>query len=263
MSSQRDAVRSNRILWDQLTQINQQETDESYLELQAGGLCLRNLERGVLGDVSGLFILHQMCGTGAQTLSLAKLGAEMTGIDFSEPSIRCARDRSQQHGIPATFFCGEVVEDIVGFSNGFDWVVAMYGVLRWIPDLTAWACATRRALKPGGRLLLIDRHPMVNLLTGNPTGPIVAGDYYHASQGTVWELDLPQDGLHSIEWAHSIADLMMATTGAGLVWSRFEELPMSHEPSIQGLILESDGWWRTPPEWPRFPLLFLLEAKAV
>ena len=71
--------------------------------LRNGGLALLPLEVSELGDLSGRRVLHAQCHIGTDTLSLARLGADVTGVDFSEVAIAEARKLSRDLGISATF----------------------------------------------------------------------------------------------------------------------------------------------------------------
>src|SRR4051812_35702557 len=118
---------------------------------RAGGSSLRPFELEALGDVRGQRLLHLMCHFGLDTLSWARLGAEVTGLDYSGSAIEAARRLAVEVGLAARFVQADVYEAADVLDEQYDVVIATYGVLVWLPDLNAWARVVSRLLRPGGR----------------------------------------------------------------------------------------------------------------
>jgi hypothetical protein len=57
----------------------------------------------LLGDIAGLRGVHLQCHIGTDTVSLARLGASMTGLDFSAPAVSAARKLASSSGVSAAF----------------------------------------------------------------------------------------------------------------------------------------------------------------
>lgn len=153
---------ANRALWDSLAETHgTTATDQSYdVEAFLGGQqTLRSIERELAGDVAGKDLLHLHCHFGMDTLNWARLGARVTGVDFSPVAITRARALAERAGLVADFVVADTQRLPDSLAAGFDVVVATYGVLSWIADVNAWMRGAARALRPGGRLVLVDIHP--------------------------------------------------------------------------------------------------------
>src|SRR5262249_9518795 len=132
--------------------------------LREGGSTLFPEELALLGDVRGTRLVHLQCNSGQDTLSLARLGAEVTGVDISDGAIDFARHLSTDAGIPATFVRADIFDWLAETAAGaerFDVVFSSYGALGWLSDPRAWAAGIAGVLRPGGRLVLVEFHPVL------------------------------------------------------------------------------------------------------
>lgn len=154
----------NRALWDAWTPIHERSAFYDVDAFRAGQLTLNSIEREQLEDVTGKQLLHLQCHFGLDTLSWARLGAEVTGVDFSERAIALARRLASEAGIPATFVCTNVYDLPLTWAARFDLAYASYGAIPWLPDLTAWARVIARSLRMGGSFHVIEFHPLVGML---------------------------------------------------------------------------------------------------
>jgi 2-polyprenyl-3-methyl-5-hydroxy-6-metoxy-1,4-benzoquinol methylase len=114
-----------------------------------------------LGDVNGKRILHLQCHFGQDSLSLARLGAKVTGIDFSEEAITKAKALNETLELDAEFICCDVYDTLQHITEKYDIVYASYGTIGWLPDLDKWATVISGALKPNGKLVFFEFHPVV------------------------------------------------------------------------------------------------------
>src|SRR5215218_6632110 len=134
-----DYRKSNLELWNNWAEINAASSSYDVEGFKQGNVGLNSLELAEIGDVSGKTLLHLQCHFGKDTLSWARLGAKVTGVDFSEQAIGLARSLSEELGIRARFVCSDVY-DLPEVLNGeFDIVFTSCGVLGWLPDLERWA----------------------------------------------------------------------------------------------------------------------------
>ncbi len=113
-----------------------------------------------IGSVEGLDLLHIQCHFGMDTLSWGRLGARVVGVDFSRVAIERARRLAERTGLAAEFVGGDSQALPAELAGRFDVAFASYGVLCWIGDLGAWMRSAAAALRPGGKLVLIDLHPL-------------------------------------------------------------------------------------------------------
>lgn len=134
--------------------------------LRGGGSTLFPEDRRLLGDLAGKRVLHLLCNAGGDSLSLANLGARVTGVDISDEAITTARNLSRESGVPARFERADVYEWLDGAIReglAFDVAYASYGVVCWLSDLDAWARGIAGILEPGGRFALVDFHPVADM----------------------------------------------------------------------------------------------------
>ncbi len=140
-----DHLDHNRKMWDARVKVHTRSDLYATKRLRDGGLALDRIEIDALGKIAGLDVLNLQCHFGLSTLSMARMGAKVTGVDFSGAAIEAARELADELGIDARFI-HSTVERLRGVdASEYDVVFASYGVLCWIGDLDAWA---RTAFEP-------------------------------------------------------------------------------------------------------------------
>jgi SAM-dependent methyltransferase len=169
-----DADRLNVAWWDERAALH--GDDGMFYDVEAflaGRSALSERELAeislAVGDVAGLDVLHLHCHLGMGTLSLARLGAHVTGVDFSPVAIDRARSIAEIAGIDARFVTADARSLPDELADGFDLVFASYGVVMSIDSLAAWMSSAARACRPGGALVIVEGHPIQMLVT--PTDP--------------------------------------------------------------------------------------------
>jgi SAM-dependent methyltransferase len=213
--------------------------------------------------VAGKRLLHLQCHFGLDTLSWARLGALVTGVDLSDVSIDLARALACETGIQAHFVCADVQRLGGRFDGEFDVVVTSYGVLCWLRHLEAWAAGIAAALRPGGRFVIVEYHPILDVFyQGAMSG---AGSYFGSAEGKVFETtgtyaDKSAPISYTVHsWQHSVADVMNALLGAGLVIEQFHEYPFSSYRLFPELDTLRDGVW-VPSYGVKWPYMFGISA---
>ena len=93
---------------------------------KAGKSRLKPVEREELTDVKGKGLLHIQCHFGLDTLSWAREGAIVTGVDFSEPALEAARALADECGFEARFIHSDVYSLPEKLSEQFDIVFTSY-----------------------------------------------------------------------------------------------------------------------------------------
>jgi 2-polyprenyl-3-methyl-5-hydroxy-6-metoxy-1,4-benzoquinol methylase len=223
-----------------------------------------------LGDIAGRRAVHLQCHIGADTLSLARLGARVTGLDFSSASIAEARRIAASAGVAVDFVESNVYEavDVLG-RGAFDLVYTGIGALCWLPDIGRWAATVAGLLRPGGRLFLRDAHPMLYTIDETVTGSLVVRyPYFETAQPLVFDSDLtyvetegPLTHTTTHEWNHGLGEVLTAVLAAGLQPTMLVE----HD-SVPWLALPDqmrigdDGEWRLIDRPERLPLTYTLQA---
>lgn len=211
---------------------------------------------GELGDVAGKTLLHLQCHIGTDTLSLARLGAEVTGVDFSEPAIEACKQLSKDSGTPGEFVVAELYDSpIVLPGRQFDIVYTGTGAICWLPDIKGWAKVVAGFLKPGGTFYIIEGHPMMWSVSDDDHGDQLVLDfpYFEAAgpQKFVEEKSYSGDGTikHSTQYgfSHGLGETVTALIEAGLVIEFVHEHKFEHWQAFPMLVEDADsGLWKMP-----------------
>ena len=229
-----DYVEINRANWDSRVPFHEQGYRlERFRDDPAHLSGVVRFDRPLLGDVAGLDVVHLQCHIGTDTLSLARLGARMTGLDFSVPAIDVARRLAVDCGTEITYVAGEVYDavEVLGRER-FDLVYTGIGALCWLPDVCRWAQVVADLLRPGGRLFVREGHPMVwSLCDPRPDGLLVVEyPYFEVEGGTPFSEAssyVDHDGeLASpdiVSFNHGLAEVVNALWAAGMQLTLFEE----------------------------------------
>jgi SAM-dependent methyltransferase len=163
----RDAHEQNRRSWNAATAAHNAHKRDQAAFLRAGGTTLFPEERELLGELSGRTLLHLQCNAGQDTLSLARLGARVTGVDISDEAIAFANKLAQETGIHAHFERADVYDWLPRAArerHGFDRIFHSYGAYGWLSDLDTFYAGVAALLAPGGRYVLVDFHPLALML---------------------------------------------------------------------------------------------------
>jgi SAM-dependent methyltransferase len=225
-------------------------------------------ELDALGDVSGLDLVHLQCHFGMDTLAFARVGARVTGIDFSPVAIAEARLLAERAGLTD---CAEFVEadalDAASALNGqaFDIVYVSLGALCWLPSITRWADQVAALLRPGGRLYLHDVHPLTLAVADDDLR--FEHSYFEEAQPISYdEVTTYTDGdgtlvnTRTYEWNHSIGEIVTAVLAHGLHIDTLIEQDWTTWPRFPWLIQTGNRHWQAPDSKPRVPLSFTLVA---
>ena len=183
-----DVVALNRQRWDELATLHGDEGGYQLSAVVEGASSLGPIEAGLLGDVTGQRILHLQCHIGLDSVSLARMGARVTGVDFAPAAIAKATAVAQRAGVSVDFVVADA-QELPAELRDFDIVFAAHGVFHWIPDIDRWMAGAFRALRPGGRLVVVDYHSIYLML--DSIGPVRLA-YPYSSTGP-FVLEKPRD----------------------------------------------------------------------
>lgn len=224
-----------------------------------------------LGEISGLEALHLQCHIGTDTLSLARLGARMTGLDFSAASLEAARDLAAACGADIDYVLSDVygAPEVLG-RDRFDLVYTGVGALCWLPDVRRWAQVVADLLKPGGRLFIREGHPMLGALCDPRPDQLLVVEfpYFEVAGGTHFretstyvdhegELASPD----SIAFSHGLAEIFNALWQAGLRITLFEEHCSAPWNAAGDAMIENElGEWALRDRPERLAATYTLQA---
>ena len=227
------------------------------------------------GAVAGLSLAHLQCHIGTDTLSFARLGARVTGIDFSGEAVAAARTLAEGAGLEARFVQSTVDEASAAVTERFDVVYTSIGALCWLPDLAAWARSIRALLKPGGVFYVRDTHPMFATIDDERADEelVVRYPYFGRGQAMRFDSEFSYAGSAVLqnptnyEWFHPLSEIVGALLGEGLAIEALGEhetlpwkaLPFMVEAEPGGPF---DGNWVLPVGRERVPLSFSIAARG-
>jgi ubiquinone/menaquinone biosynthesis C-methylase UbiE len=267
MQQLQDFTEINRALWDEWAEIHFASPFYDVKSFKRGRSTLGQHEVAELGNVSGKTLLHLQCHFGLDTLSWARLGARVTGVDFSSRAIAIARSLSTDLAIPASFVESNVYNLPDVLHEQFDIVFASYGVLLWLSDLTSWGKIVCRYLKKGGIFFIIDAHPIIWVFDNeHPSELCVKHSYFHSSSPLTFDSPnyaAPSNGKTYLQyyWIHSVSDVINALTLQSLNIKYFREHATITWKAFPFLVKSPDGYFRLPTTMPQIPLTFSLKAQ--
>jgi len=259
----------NRANWDQRVPMHVASGFYDVPGFLAGDSSLRPFEAAELGPVAGRRLLHLQCHLGLDTLSWARRGASVTGLDFSVPAIEQARRLAAEVGAADARFVAADVYEAVDALRGerFDIVYTGVGALCWLPDLTRWARVVADLLAPGGTLYLVEFHPVTDMF-GDDDARTVVTDYFRTDPD-VYEIAgsytgpaEPSDHDTAINWQHPLGDVVTAVAAAGLRIEFLHEHDLTMFRRYRELEEGEDQLFRLPEGHPRIPLSYSLRATA-
>src|SRR5215470_8562334 len=259
-----DFAATNRASWDERVPAHAASPDYGVDSFIADPAFLSDVVRfdlPRLGDISGLRGVHLQCHIGTDTISLARLGASMTGVDFSGPAIRQARALAEQTGADATFVESDVYEapDAVG-RGAFDFVFTGIGALCWLPSVSRWARVVASVLRPGGRLFIREGHPMLWALQDDRDDGLLVIDYSYFERdepmifdegGTYVTTDTLFEHNVTHEWNHGIGEIVTALLSAGMAVTGLTEHDSVPWEALPGQMTQigGDEWQLTDRPW--------------
>ncbi|RJT94901.1 class I SAM-dependent methyltransferase [Arthrobacter frigidicola] len=193
------------------------------------------------GTVSGLDVCHLQCHIGTDSLSLARAGARVTGVDFSPAALQSAARLADRLGIDATWVESDVLESRAAVAGDFDLVYTSIGTINWLPDLDRWASQVAALLRDGGLFYIRDGHPALYSIDEHAEGLQLRYPYFGDGEAQLWDDattyagDGRVDHQRTYQWAHPLSEIINSLIGAGLQILRVDEgtsLPWKFSPRM-------------------------------
>jgi SAM-dependent methyltransferase len=230
-----------------------------------------SFDRPYLGDISGLHGLHLQCHIGTDTLSLHRLGARMSGLDFSGSALAEARALAESVGAEIKYVQADAYEAVDRFGAGqFELLYTGVGALCWLPDIARWGRLVADLLTPGGRLFLREGHPALWAIDDRRSDHLLVADYPYfetaepvvfEEEGTYVATDVQFQNNRSASWNHGIGEILTALLDAGLRITQFVEHRSVPWEALPGaMTLGEDDEWRLTERPERLPLTYTLQA---
>lgn len=261
-----DYQKINRKSWNDRVESHLQSEFYDMEGFRNGKNSLKGIELDLLGDVSNKSVLHLQCHFGQDTLSLARMGAKVTGVDISDESIAAAEKLTEALNLPARFICSDVYDLPGELKEEFDMVFTSYGTIGWLPDINKWAKVVSRFLKPGGEFVFAEFHPVVWMFDDDfkevkyryfNSGPIVeteTGSYADKKSESISK---------TVSWNHGLAEVLDALVRNGLNIETIREFDYSPHNCFQHTVEYLPGKFRIKHLNDKIPMVYALKARKI
>lgn len=230
MNKEKQFFETNKKSWDGKVDTHVASDFYNNDAFVAGENSLKEIELAILGEVKGLKILHLQCHFGQDSISLSKMGAEVTGVDFSPKAIKTAKDLAVKTGQNTQFICSNVYDLSKVIDDKFDIVFTSYGTIGWLPDLNRWAKVVAKFLQPKGKFIFVEFHPVVWMFDDDFSK--VAYNYFNS--GPLIENETGTYAVKNAEiqseyvmWNHDLGEVLSSLLSENLQLKHFQEYDFS------------------------------------
>ena len=254
----------NRKLWN--AKVDSHLKSDFYFvdEFVKGRTSLNSIELELLGDIKDQEILHLQCHFGQDSISLSRLGAKVTGVDFSDEAISAAKNLAKKCETDTKFIVSDVYELPNILEKKFDIVYTTYGTIGWLPDLKKWAKVISTFLKPGGKLIFVEFHPFIWMFNDDFTE--IKYDYFQGepiietSEGTYADQSA-KISLQEVGWNHEISDVIQSLIDENLEIKNMQEYNYSPYSCFKNMIEIEKGKYQIPQFGGKVPYVYSLVAQ--
>jgi len=257
----------NRESWNELTALHIDSIFYDIDSFKKGKTSLNHIEIDELGDIKGQKLLHLQCHFGMDTLSFARQGAEVVGVDISDTSIQKATELSNELKIPAKFVRSNIYDIESVINETFDIVYTSYGAINWLNDLDKWAKIISRFLKPNGIFYMVEFHPFIYTLNDNSE---IFNSYFKSQAlETVVEKsytdksEVSNKNLKHIEWHHSLSEVLNSLIKNGLKIEFLNEFPYQVYNCFPNLTEKGKGKWVSEKYGDKIPYMYSVKARKI
>jgi len=261
--------KTNLRRWNELVEVNAKSKFYDLDGFKSGKSSLFPIELKEIGNVEGKTLLHLQCHFGMDTLSFARMGAKVTGVDFSDKAIKLARQLSEELDILATFIHANIYDIPDILEDKFDIVFTSNGVIGWLPDLFKWAEIINYCLKPGGTFYIVENHPFGNLIDEKYEEAFQVGyDYFNEGKPYHFDEDesayadpnIKLQNFETYDWFHPMEHVINSILKVGLELEFFHEFPFSFFQIHPDMKQREDKYWEFQTFKHSVPMIFSLKA---
>ena len=259
-----DYLNINKACWNERTDVHFESQTYDVKNFIKGGNALNSIELSLLGDITGKKILHLQCHFGKDTISLSRMGAQATGIDFSEKAIERAQELADLTQSDTRFILSDVYGLPAVLEEEYDIVFTSYGTIGWLPDIDRWASVVSHFLRPGGTFVFAEFHPVVWMMSDDFSRIQYR---YFQDEAIVEESDTTYtDGqmsksMRSVGWNHGLAEVVQALLKQGLRLDSLEEFDYSPYNAFPNVIERAKGEYVWESVKQKVPYVFSLKMR--
>ncbi len=264
MGSEQNYAEINKQSWNNRTDVHIKSEFYDVPGFLKGKSSLNDIELKLLGDVKGKSILHLQCHFGQDSISLSRLGANVTGVDLSDRAIENAKLLANQAQTDTSFICCNIYDLPQYLNQKFDIVFTSYGVIGWLPDLHQWASLISGYLKPKGKFVLVEFHPVVWMFDNDFEK--VAYNYFKDGAIIETESGTYTDRNAAIKqeyvcWNHSSSEVINSMISNGLEILSFDEFDYSPYNCFNKTVEAEPKKFRIQHLDNKIPMVFSIEAR--
>jgi len=254
----------NKDAWNKRTDVH---VTSSFYDLDGflkGASSLQATELNLLCDIKGKSVLHLQCHFGMDSLSMARMGAAVTGVDLSDKAIAKATELNETLGLDAKFICCDLYDLDKNLNETFDIVFTTYGTIGWLPDLEKWANLIQHFLKPDGKLVFVEFHPVVWMFDNK----FEKVDYSYFNKATIID---SSTGTYTdrnaaieyteISWNHSLDEVFSALLHHGIRIEQFKEYDFSHYNCFSDLKQTAPGQYQHINLAGKIPMMYSIVGR--
>ncbi|MFN3969608.1 class I SAM-dependent methyltransferase [Flavobacterium sp.] len=263
MDNKNDYKAINKQTWNNKTDVHIASEFYDVEGFLKGKSTLNDIELPLLGGVSGKKILHLQCHFGQDTISLARMGATATGVDLSDKAIERAREFAEKLNLEVTFVCCDIYDAPTLIDEKFDVVFTSYGTIGWFPDLGKWAKVVSHFLKPNGKFIMADFHPVVWMFDND--FETVFYNYFNVEPIVENETGTYADreaeiATKTITWNHPISEILNSLIQSGLEINSFNEYDYSPYNCFNKTVEFEKGKFRIKSLENKIPMVYSILA---
>jgi len=260
----------NRRKWDESVPLHLASPLYDVPSFLRGKSALEPFETREMGSVRGKSLLHLQCHFGMDTLSWARRGAKVTGVDFSLPAVKAARRLAQRARTPARFVHSNLYDAPDVLHEQFDIVYTGKGAICWLPDIEGWARVVSGFLKPGGKLYLLDDHPIVEVFPNEegltrlePKIPYFVSRSIREEYDGTYATGAKMKHRVSYSWIHPASKLLSALIDSGLTIEQVREYPYTFWRRYLFMHTDRSGYWHLNGSDGLIPLMWSVQARKM
>ena len=263
MKKEDNYIAINKKAWDNKTPYLIQSPFYDMESFLQGKNTLTPIELELLGDVTGKRVLHLQCHFGQDTISLGRMGATVTGVDFSEAAIQQAVELAHKTRVSSRFICCDIYDIPNHLDEQFDIVFTSYGTIGWLPDLNKWAGVISKFLRPGGKFVFAEFHPVVWMF--DPLVEKVQYNYFKSDaiieidMGTYADKTAPIE-TETVSWNHSLSEVINSLILNDLQILSFNEYDYSPYNCFMNMDEYENGKYRFNSHGNKLPLVYSITA---
>lgn len=264
MEKENNYIEINRQSWNNRVEAHLKSKFYDVESFLKGKTSLNSIELDLLCDVKGKSILHLQCHFGQDTISLSRLGADVTGVDLSDKAIESAKKLTTETNSKTNFICCDIYDLPNHLDKQFDIIFTSYGTIGWLPDLDKWAKIISQFLKPNGKFVFVEFHPVVWMFDDNFEK--VGYNYFKADAIVETENGTYADKsadivLETVSWNHSLSEVLGCLLKNGLEINSFEEYDYSPYNCFNKTIEFEKGKYRIGHLGNKIPMVYSIVAR--